>query len=89
MAWKIEISATAEKQLAKFDKHVAKRIYRYLTDYISKLDDPRSVGEPLTGSQLGNFWRYRTGNYRIICDIKDKQLTVLVIRFGHRSKIYK
>ena len=89
MAWKIEISATAEKQLAKFDKQVTKKLYKYLTNRISNLDDPRSVGEPLTGSRLGNFWRYRTGSYRIICDIKDKQLTVLVIRFGHRSKIYK
>ncbi|EGP58991.1 hypothetical protein Agau_C102033 [Agrobacterium tumefaciens F2] len=53
------------------------------------LDDPRQTGSALQGSELGNFWRYRVGDYRIICDIQDHKLVVLVVEIGHRREIYR
>ncbi len=89
MAWKIELDATADKDLDRLDHQVALRILNFLFRRVRKLDDPRSIGEALSGSRLGEFWKYRVGDYRIIARIEDDALTVLVVRIGHRSKIYK
>ncbi len=89
MAWRIRFSDTAEKQLSKLDRKVAKRIYDFLRNRIAKLDDPRSLGEALKGSKLGEFWRYRVGDYRIITSIEDNVLTILVITVGNRKDIYR
>jgi len=64
------------------------RILQFLNDRIAKLEDPRSVGEPLKGSKLGAFWRYRVGDYRIIADIQDDRLRILVVRIGNRRDVY-
>ncbi len=88
MAWTLSYTATAKQQLKKLDKQVARRIHDYMTDRIAELDDPRSAGKPLIGN-LGTLWRYRVGDYRIICDIADAQLIVLVVRIGHRKNIYE
>jgi mRNA interferase RelE/StbE len=66
----------------------AKRILKFLHQRIAKLDDPRSIGEALHGSRLGEFWKYRVGDYRMICKIDDDRLVVLVLRFEHRKEIY-
>ena len=79
MAWRIELTATAAKQLAKLDKGEAKRITTFLRQRLAVLDDPRSTGKALTGPQLGPYWRYRVGDYRLICDIQDGVLCILVI----------
>ena len=89
MAWSIEIDEAAEKDLAKLDKQVARRIIKYLRERISVLDNPRSIGEALQGSRFGEFWKYRVGDYRIITKIEDNAMLILVIRIGHRGKIYR
>ena len=66
MAWAIELSEQTRKQLKKLDKPVAKRITSFLGERLASLDDPRSIGEALKGSELGAFWKYRVGDYRLI-----------------------
>ena len=66
MAWKVELSAEADRQLGKLDTPQAKRILKFLYERIACLDDPRSVGQALRGSRLGEFWKYRVGDYRLI-----------------------
>jgi mRNA interferase RelE/StbE len=89
MAWKIEVSPTADLELSKLDKQHARRILKFLHERLAKLEDPRSVGKTLQGSLLGEFWRYRVGDYRLICRIEDDRLIVLVLRVGHRREIYR
>ncbi|MBA4143723.1 MAG: type II toxin-antitoxin system RelE/ParE family toxin [Nitrosospira sp.] len=88
MVWKIELTETAAKQLGKLDKSQAKRIREFLRD-LAKLKDSRSKGKALMGPRLGDFWRYRIGDYRIICDIQDTRLCVLVIEIGIRGNVYR
>ena len=89
MVWRIELTATAAKQLAKFDKREAKRITAFLRQRLAPLQDPRSIGKALTGPQLGTYWRYRVGDYRLICLIQDGVLCILVIELGNRREIYR
>jgi mRNA interferase RelE/StbE len=89
MAWKIEVSESAERDLARLDPQQTKRILKFLRDRIAKLDDPGTLGKALQGSELGEFWRYRVGDYRIICGIEDERLVVIVVRVGHRKDIYR
>ncbi len=89
MAWRIELTATAAKQLGKLDKAQARRITTFLRQRLATLDDPRSAGKALTGPQLGSFWRYRMGDYRLICDVQDGALRILVIEIGHRREVYR
>jgi mRNA interferase RelE/StbE len=89
MAWKVELSAEADRQLSKLDAPQAKRILKFLYERVARLDDPRSVGQALHGSRLGEFWKYRVGDYRLICKLEDKRLVVLVLRLGHRREIYR
>lgn len=89
MAWRIEVSETAEKQLAKLDKPVAKRLRSFLRERLAPLDDLRSIGQALRGSELGEFWKYRVGDWRLICQIKDAKILITVIRFGNRREVYR
>ena len=89
MAWLIKFDDKAKKDLAAIDKAAAKRITKFLRERVSQLDDPRSIGEALKGSTLGAFWKYRVGDYRIISDIEDGALRVLVVRIGNRSDVYR
>jgi mRNA interferase RelE/StbE len=89
LAWRIDLTATAVKQLSKLDKSEARRITAFLRERIGTLDDPRTLGKPLTGSQLGEIWRYRVGDYRIICDIQDQALVVLVVEIRNRRDVYR
>ncbi len=89
MASKIELSVEAERELGKLDPQHSRRIVKFLQDRVAKLDDPRSIGEALHGSRLGEFWKYRVGDYRLICKIEDDRLVVLVLRVGHRREIYR
>jgi len=88
MAWKVEVSPIAHKQLEKLDKPIARRIFKFLYERVEKLDDPRQIGERLQGT-LREFWRYRVGDYRIICSLEHERLVVLVLRVGHRRAVYK
>jgi mRNA interferase RelE/StbE len=89
MAYSVELSESADRELGKLDAQQAKRILKFLHERVAKLDDPRSVGEALHGSQLGEFWKYRVGDYRLIARIEDDRLVVLVLRVGHRKEIYR
>ena len=89
MAWRIELTETAAKQLGNLDKHEAKRITRFLRERLESTEDPRTAGKALTGPQLGTYWRYRVGDYRVICDIRDQVLVILVIGIGNRRDVYK
>jgi len=89
MAWNIEFSADAERELDKLDPPDARRILKFLSERVSRLENPRSIGEALHGSRLGEFWKYRVGDYRLICSIEDQHLLVLVLRVGHRREIYR
>ena len=88
MAWTVEYTKTALKQLKKLDQDGAHRILVYMTERIAPSDDPRSLGKALKGD-LSSYWRYRVGDYRIICDIQDGKLRILVINLGDRKNIYK
>jgi mRNA interferase RelE/StbE len=83
---KILVSETAKKQLKKFDKSIQKKIIGYLEE-VAGLEDPRTRGKGLS-SNLAGLWRYRVGDYRLICEIKDEILTVEVVRIGHRREVY-
>lgn len=89
MIWQIEVSQTAEKQLAKLDKPVALRIRKFLRERVAGSDDPRSIGQALKGSELGEFWKYRVGDWRIICEIIDHKVLVTVLSLGNRREIYR
>jgi mRNA interferase RelE/StbE len=89
LVWMIEIEQSAMKDLAKLDKQTAKRISTFLRERVANLDDPRSIGEALKGSKLGDFWRYRVGDYRLIADIRDSKVSILVVRVGNRRNIYR
>ena len=88
MAWNLEISPRAQQQLDKLDKITARRISKFLYERVGRLKDPRQIGEPLQGT-LSGFWRYRVGDYRIICTFEHERLVVLVLRIGHRREVYK
>ena len=89
MAWKVELSLQADRELSKLDPKHAGRILKFLFERVAKLDDPRSIGAALHGSRLGEFWKYRVGDYRLISKIEDDRLLVLVLRIGHRREIYR
>ena len=86
MAWTIEYSAKAVKELKKIDKKAASTIIDYLND-IAQQEDPRSKGKALKGDKR-QFWRYRVGNYRILCSIEDEELVILATHLGHRKEVY-
>ena len=88
MAWQIEFTPEAEKQLGKTDRQSVKRIINFLRERIATAEDPRSLGKALKGV-LREFWRYRVGDYRIMCRIEDDRLLVLVVRVAHRREVYR
>jgi len=89
LAWRIEFHPRAEKELFKLGSESARRIVRFLRDRVSSLEDPRSLGDPLKGPEVGRFWKYRIGDYRLIGDIQSHRVTILVIRVGHRREVYR
>ena len=89
MAWSVEFDAAAVKELRKLDAQVARRIVAFLRERVAPLDDPRSIGEALRGDTLGEFWKYRLGDYRVVARIVDRRLVVIVVRIGHRREVYR
>ncbi|MEN9487908.1 MAG: hypothetical protein RL494_173 [Bacteroidota bacterium] len=88
MTWLVKFADTADVDFAKLDKSIQKRIIKYLDERLTNCENPRLWGKPLTGSH-GEKWRYRVGDYRILCVIKDKIITVEVVSIGHRKEVYK
>jgi mRNA interferase RelE/StbE len=89
MASTIEFSPVAQKELKKLDTQTARRILKFLNDRIAPLDNPRLIGEALTGSELGSYWKYRVGDWRIIAEIQDQALRIIVVRIGNRRQVYR
>ena len=89
MAWSVEFDAAAVKELRKLDAQVARRIVAFLRERVAPLADPRSIGEALRGDTLGEFWKYRLGDYRVVARIVDRRLVVIVVRIGHRREVYR
>lgn len=87
MTWNVEIDDRAAKELRSLDGKVQKEILKYLRERISTEEDPRRFGKAL-GRELSGLWRYRVGNYRLICLIEDAVFVVLVVRIGHRKEVY-
>ena len=86
LAWKVELTDTAAKQLARLDKTQAQRITKYLRR-LTQLEDPRDAGKALTGNWR-TYWRYRVGDYRVVCEIRDNELVIVAVLIGHRSEVY-
>ena len=89
MVWQIELDDVAKKQLAKLDKPVAKRIIEFLRLRLAQLENPRNLGAALQGAELGNYWKYRIGDYRVIAKINDDKLIILVLKMGNRKEVYR
>jgi mRNA interferase RelE/StbE len=87
LGWTIEYDEAAVRDLRKLDRQVQREILDYMEKRIGQAEDPRSFGKPLRHSKFG-LWRYRMGDYRIICQLEQSKLVVLVVAVGHRSKIY-
>ena len=87
--WTIVYLASVRKDIRRIDPVVRTRIRSFLEERVASLEDPRSLGEALKGSELGAFWKYRVGDYRIICFLEEAVLTVLVVRIGNRRDVYR
>ncbi len=88
MAWALEYSRTARKFIEKLDPQTQRRIHGLMEGRVAFLDNPRDAGKPLKGP-LATFWVYRVGDYRIICDMQDDKLVILVVTIGHRGDVYR
>ncbi|WAR44717.1 type II toxin-antitoxin system RelE family toxin [Methylomonas rapida] len=88
MAWTVKLSDDAKRDLQKLDKPIQKRIAAFLQERIQAAENPRASGKALQGN-LSGLWRYRVGDYRLLCRFEDEELVVLVIEIGHRREIYR
>jgi mRNA interferase RelE/StbE len=88
LAWRVEITRTAQRQIGKLDRQVQTTLIRYLREQVEQSDDPRQQGKALRGEKKG-LWRYRVGDYRIICHLRDESKTVVVLTLGHRKEVYR
>lgn len=88
MAWTIKPTRRFERELSKLDKSVQRKIIAYLEARVAISDNPRTLGKAL-GYDLAGFWRYRVGDYRILCHIEDDQLVIVAVSVGHRSAVYE
>ncbi len=89
LAWIFKYTATAVKHLKKLDRQLAARLLEHMDQLGATMQDPRLSGKKLVGPRLGEYWRFRVGDYRIICHIEDEQLCVWVLEMGHRRDIYR
>lgn len=89
MGFDIQFDPGALDDLKKLDRPIQLRLLGFLRQRVAVLDDPRAIGEALAGSRLGNYWKYRVGDWRIICDIQDRNIIVRVMRVGNRHEVYR
>ena len=87
MAWTVEYTTAVERQLSRLDRQIARRIRNYMRERVATRDNPREIGKALHGRWSGR-WGYRVGGYRVICEIHDSALVVLVVEVGGRGDIY-
>ncbi|HRH88143.1 MAG TPA: type II toxin-antitoxin system RelE/ParE family toxin [Rubrivivax sp.] len=89
MAYRVEFDPDALKDLKKLDRPVQQRLLAFLRTRVATLQNPRDIGEALAGARLGNYWKYRVGDWRIICDLQDERIVVRVLRLGNRREVYR
>jgi mRNA interferase RelE/StbE len=87
--WELQIDPDAAQDLKNLDGAVRKRIKKFLDERLLRLENPRSIGEALKGSRLGDLWKYRVGDYRILARIDDHTVIILMVKVGHRREIYR
>ena len=87
MSYKVNSTPRFDKEFRKLDRYTQKMIKAWITKHLVGCEDPRATGKGLTANQKGR-WRYRIGDYRIICDIQDEELVILALTVGHRREIY-
>ncbi|OLP58049.1 addiction module toxin RelE [Xaviernesmea oryzae] len=89
MTWTIEYDQPVQKFVRKLPTDHQKRIKSFLEHRLATHENPRQLGIALKGTERGGYWRYRVGDYSVICEIYDHKLVVLVIEIGHRREIYR
>ena len=89
MVWTLEFSKAALSSLKKMDPQTSGRIVDFLEDRVSVAENPRSLGAALAGKRYQNIWRYRVGDYRVLAEIHDSTVTILVVEIGHRREVYR
>jgi mRNA interferase RelE/StbE len=89
MAWTVEFLPEAARELRRLDRQVAGRLLRFLDERVRRAEDPRAIGEPLRGERLGAYWKYRVGDYRLICSIQEQRIVVTVVQIGHLRDVYR
>jgi len=89
LAWIIKYTESSSKQLKKLDRQTALRVLDYMDERVAVVADPRTLGESLKGPKMGEYWRYRIGDIRVMCNISDGHMTVLVIAIGNRRDVYR
>jgi mRNA interferase RelE/StbE len=87
MTWRIEFVPSVEKQLKKLDRQIQQKVLNFLYKRLLPCGNPRLFGKALTG-ELGTYWSYRVGDYRIIADIQDNRVTIVVVGVDHRRQVY-
>ncbi|MGH8750303.1 MAG: type II toxin-antitoxin system RelE family toxin [Burkholderiales bacterium] len=88
MTWRVVYAPPAAKDLTKLDPQIARRIIKFINERIVPIRDPRSIGEALHGP-VAKYWKYRVGDYRLICEIQDKIITIIIVRVGNRREVYR
>ena len=87
-AWTVEFDDRARRELRRLDAKTQQIILRYLRERIAGAEDPKRFGRPLRRN-LAGLWRYRVGDYRLICRLEENRLVVLVLQVGHRREVYE
>lgn len=89
MAWRIEYAESVRKSVRRLDRQVQRRLRDFLEVRLVRMDNPRQLGAAMQGSRYHDLWRYRVGNYRIIAEIDDERILILVVRIAHRRDAYR
>jgi mRNA interferase RelE/StbE len=88
LAWTASFDPRAFKELERLDRIVQRRMVKFLQDRVLRRDDPRNLGKAMAGDKAG-LWRYRVGDYRLICQINDQAESIRVLRVSHRKEAYR
>lgn len=89
LGFDIEFDPASLSDLKKIDRPIQQRLIGFLKQRVATLENPRDLGEALAGAKLGSYWKYRVGDWRIICDIQDRRIVVRVLRIGNRREVYR
>jgi len=89
MKWQVTLDVDAAREFDRLDNSVRKRVAKFLYERLGRLEDPRSIGEALHGSELGDYWKYRVGDYRLIARLSDRFVEIIVVHLGHRREVYR